>query len=85
MNRTIKDATVKRTHNNSHDGLRAQLADFRAAHDFAGRLKPLGGLTLQEYICKIWTSEPDRFISTPSHRMPGLNTWVCAQQKESIA
>ena len=27
-----------------------------------------------EYICKIWTSEPDRFILNPIHQMPGLNT-----------
>ena len=38
------------------------------------RLKSLGGLTPYEYICKIWTSEPDRFILDPIHQMPGLNT-----------
>jgi hypothetical protein len=27
-----------------------------------------------EYICKIWTSEPDRFIFNAIHQMPGLNT-----------
>ncbi|MFT7183656.1 MAG: hypothetical protein ACI87T_004056, partial [Planctomycetota bacterium] len=27
-----------------------------------------------EYICKIWTSEPDRFTLNPIHQMPGLNT-----------
>lgn len=32
------------------------------------------GLTPYEYICKIWTSEPDRFIVDPIHQMPGLNT-----------
>jgi hypothetical protein len=26
-----------------------------------------------EYIAKIWTSEPDRFILNPIHQMPGLN------------
>ncbi|NHO37192.1 hypothetical protein GOB85_13945 [Acetobacter sp. LMG 1636] len=26
------------------------------------------GLTLCEYICKIWTSEPERFIFSPSHQ-----------------
>ncbi len=35
MNRTIKDATVKRFHYNSHDQLRTQLADFIAAYNFA--------------------------------------------------
>ncbi len=74
MNRTIKDATVKRYHYDSHDQLRSHLADFLNAYNFARRLKTLSGLTPYEYICKIWTSEPKRFISDPIHQMPGLNT-----------
>jgi len=74
MNRTIKDATVKRYHYDSHEQLRSHLADFLNAYNFARRLKTLSGLTPYEYICKIWTSEPDRFIVDPIHRMPGLNT-----------
>ena len=74
MNRTIKEATVKRFHYDSHDQLRTHLADFLAAYNFARRLKTLGGLTPYEYICKIWTSEPDRFILNPIHQMPGLNS-----------
>uniref|UniRef100_A4WY84 Integrase catalytic domain-containing protein n=1 Tax=Cereibacter sphaeroides (strain ATCC 17025 / ATH 2.4.3) TaxID=349102 RepID=A4WY84_CERS5 len=74
MNRTIKDATVKRFHYGSHHQLRTHLADFMAAYNFARRLKTLNGLTPYEYICKVWTSEPDRFILDPIHQMPGLNT-----------
>ena len=74
MNRTIKDATVKRFHYDSHDQLRAHLRDFLAAYNFARRLKTLGGLTPYEYICRIWTSEPERFILDPIHQMPRLNT-----------
>ena len=74
MNRTIKDATVKRYHYDSHEQLRSHLADFLDAYTFARRLKTLSGLTPYEYICKIWTSEPDRFIVDPIHQMPGLNT-----------
>jgi hypothetical protein len=44
------------------------------AYNFARRLKTLDGLTPYEYICKIWTSEPDRFILNPIRQMPGLNT-----------
>ena len=73
-NRTIKEATVKRFHYERHDQLRTHLADFLAAYNFARRLKTLSGLTPYEYICKIWTSEPDRFILDPIHQMPGLNT-----------
>ncbi len=54
--------------------LRTHLADFMAAYNFARRLKTINGLTPYEYICKIWTSEPDRFILDPIHQMPGLNS-----------
>lgn len=67
-------ATVKRFHYESHDQLRTHLDDFMAAYNFARRLKTLSGLTPYEYIAKIWTSEPDRFIVDPIHQMPGLNT-----------
>ena len=74
MNRTIKDATVKRYHYDNYDQLRSHLSDFLDAYNYARRLKTLSGLTPYEYICKIWTSEPDRFILNPIHQMPGLNT-----------
>ena len=76
MDRTIKDATVKRYHYGSHDQLRSHLADFLDAYNFAGRLKTLSGLTPYEYICKIWTSEPDRFIFDPINQIPRPNNWV---------
>ena len=76
MNRAIKEATVKRFHYESHDQLRTHLADFMAAYNFARRLKTLSGLTPYEYIAKIWTSEPDRFIVDPIHQMPGLNRFA---------
>ncbi len=41
MNRTIKEATVRRYHYDSHDQLRQHLADFVAAYNFARRLKTL--------------------------------------------
>jgi transposase InsO family protein len=73
MNRTIKDATVKRFHYDTHRQLRQHLADFVDAYNFARRLKTLKGLTPYEHICKCWTSEPDRFRLDPTHQMPGLN------------
>jgi len=76
MNRTIKDATVKRYHYDSHDQLRSHLDDFLDAYNYARRLKTLSALTPYEYICKIWTSEPDRFILNPIHQMPGPNKYV---------
>lgn len=48
MNRTIKDATVKRFYCESHDQLRQHLADLVTAYNFARRLKTLNGLTPYE-------------------------------------
>jgi transposase InsO family protein len=45
MNRTIKDATVKRYFYETHDELRVHLRDFVDAYNFARRLKTLKGLS----------------------------------------
>ena len=74
MNRTIKDATVKRYHCDSHDQLERHLADFVSAYNFGRRLKTLKGLAPYEFICKRWASEPERFTLDPIHQMPALNT-----------
>ena len=73
MNRTIKEATVRRYYYDSHDQLRAHLDTFIGAYNFAKRLKTLKGLTPFEYICKIWTTEPKRFRVNPTHHISGLN------------
>jgi transposase InsO family protein len=74
MNRTIKDATVKRYHYDSHDQFSRHLADFVSAYNFGRRLKILKGLTPYEFICKRWTIEPGRFKLDPIHQFSGLNT-----------
>ena len=74
MNRTIKEATVRRYHYESHDQLRRHLGDFVAAYNFARRLKTLKGLTPYEHICAAWAKEPARFTADPTHQMPGLNS-----------
>ena len=71
MNRTLKDATVKRYHYDSHDQLRAHLRLFVDAYNHARRLKTLRGLTPYEFVCQTWTKEPDRFRLDPSHHIPG--------------
>jgi transposase InsO family protein len=73
MNRTIKDATVKRFHYGSHEQLRDHLTDFVTAYNFGRRLKTLRGLTPYEFVCQCWTKEPERFTLNPLHQMPGLN------------
>jgi len=82
----ILPLNVKRFHYDRHNQFHTHLTDFMAAYNFARRLKTLarhgprtdGGpwraLTPYGYICKIRTSEPDRFIPNPIHQMPGLNS-----------
>jgi transposase InsO family protein len=74
MNRTLKEATVRRYHYETHDQLRAHLRTFLDAYNFAKRLKTLKGLTVFEIISKKWTSEPHRFRLHPDHLIPGPNT-----------
>ncbi len=80
MNRTLKDATVKRCHYETHEQLKTHLQLFLGACSHAKRLKTLKGLkglkglTPYEIICKTWTEEPQRFISDPTNYTLGLNT-----------
>jgi transposase InsO family protein len=71
---TIKYATVKRYYDQSHDHLKQHLPTFLMAYNFAKRLKTLNGLTPYEYICKIWTTQPERFTINPAQHNVGLNT-----------
>ncbi len=74
MNRTIKDATTKRYHYDSHDQLEAHLDLFLDAYNHARRLKTLKGLTPAQFIWKEWQSKPELFHEEPCHLMAGLNT-----------
>jgi transposase InsO family protein len=76
MNRTIKEANVKRYHYDRRGQLEAHLADFIDAYNYARRLKTLKGLTPYEYIGKIWTDNPNQFKLNPLHHMPGLNITI---------
>lgn len=73
MNRTIKEATVKKHHYQSHQQLKNHLYDFINAYNFAKRLKTLKGLTPYEFIIKTWQNEPETFIVNPIHYNMGLN------------
>ena len=74
MNRTIKDATVKRYHYDSHDQLRQHLRLFIDAYNYGRRLKTLRGLTPYEYVARVWTDDPSRFKIDPCRHIPGPNT-----------
>jgi hypothetical protein len=75
MNRTLKEATVKRYHYESHEALRQHLYAFLLAYNHARRLKALKGLTPYEYICLRWEKEPERFRINPIHHTVGLNIY----------
>ncbi len=76
MNRTIKDATLKRFHYDSHDQFRRHLDDFVAAYNSARRLKRLRGITPYEFICKAWADQlscPPMGRSSTARDAPRLN------------
>ncbi|CAN7725510.1 integrase core domain-containing protein [Aminobacter sp. LjRoot7] len=74
MNRTLKEATVRRYHYETHRQLEDHLAAFLDGYNFARRLKTLRGLTPYEAICTAWANQPDRFRLDPVHLTSGLNT-----------
>jgi Integrase core domain len=74
MCQTIQEATVKSYYYQSHDHLKRHLHAFLMAYNFAKRLKTLKGLTPYEYVCKIWTREPERFHVGPFQHNVGLHT-----------
>ena len=73
MNRTIKEATVRRYHYDGHEQLRVHLQLFVDTYNYARRLKTLRGLTPYEFICKAWTDQPSSFTSDPTHYTLGPN------------
>ncbi len=74
MNRTIRDAAVRRQHYENHEHLREHFKTFLDACNFAKCLKKmLKGITAFEFINEKWTSEPERFSLHPNHFIPGPN------------
>jgi len=74
MNRTLKEATVRRYHYETKRQLEDHLGAFLDGYNFAKRLKTLRGLTPYEAICTAWANEPDRFRLDPIHLTSRLNT-----------
>ena len=73
MNRTIKEATVRLYHYDSHQQLQSHLQDFIAAYNFAKRLKSLKGFTPFEYTSKCWSINPKLFTINPLHHFQRPN------------
>ena len=74
MNRTIKEATVKRYHYDDHAQLRRHLDLFIDAYNHARRLKTLKGLTPAQFLWKEWQARPDIFYEEPYHLTAGPYT-----------
>ncbi len=74
MNRTLKQATVYRYDDDTHQQLREHLMTSLTAYNFAKRLKTLKGLTPYEFIYQHWQKQPEQFFSDPSHHTLGLYT-----------
>ncbi len=72
MNRTIKEATLRTYHYDSHEQLRHHLNCFLDAYNFDKHLKILASLTPYQFICSYWQKEPGRFTSNPLHLSMGL-------------
>ena len=64
MNRTLKEATVKRYHYDSHDELKGHLQAFLMAYNFAKRLKTLKGFTPMNISGKYGQKTPTSLSST---------------------
>ena len=77
MNRTVKEATIKRFHYETADQLNTHLQPFLQAYNFAKRLKRLHGLTPYEFICAEWRKNPGIFIRDPTHHPPGPYSAWC--------
>jgi hypothetical protein len=71
---TIQEATVKRYCYQSHDHLSRHLHAFLMGLQLRQTPKTLKGLTPYEYVCKIWTREPERFHVGPFQHNVGLHT-----------
>src|SRR5262249_6293636 len=65
MNRTLKEATVRRYHYDSHHQLRQHIQTFLDAYNFAKRLKTLNGLTPFESVCKANPIDSNTIRSRP--------------------
>ena len=74
MNRTLKEATVKRYHYGSHAELREHLGAFVLAYNHAKRLKTLRGLTPYEFVCREWQRSPELFYRDPTQDTLGPYT-----------
>jgi len=66
MDRTIREATIKRSFYETQDHLRAHLTDFVVAFNFTRRFKTVKGRTPYKFFCMHWTKDARGSCSTRS-------------------
>jgi transposase InsO family protein len=71
MNRTIQESTVNKYFYKDYDELNGYLLCFLRAYNYVKQLKTLRGLTLYEFVMKVWQNEPSRFVINPHHLSAG--------------
>lgn len=74
MNGMIKDATVKRDHDDQHEQLSTHLEAFAHADNVASRFKTLNDVSPCDFICQCWPAQPERCSQEPIHQMPRLSS-----------
>ncbi len=74
LNRTLKEATIRRYHYRNEAELNVHLQSFLRAYNGGKRLKKLRGQTPYEFICAEHAQNPGIFIRDPTHDLPGLYT-----------
>jgi transposase-like protein len=71
LNRTLKEATVRRYHYTDAAELNAHLQAFLQAYNHAKRLKKLRGKTPHEFVCAEYAKNPSIFIRDPTQDFAG--------------
>ena len=72
MNRTLKEAPVRRDHYATTQQLNEHLHAFLLAYHHAKRLKTLRGLTPREFVCVQWQKNSTIFTRDPTQLTLGL-------------
>lgn len=76
MNRTLKEATVRRYRYQTKAELNEHLQSFLLAYNHAKRLKTLRDLMPHEFVCVQWQKNPPIFTQNPTQLTLGL--FICA-------
>jgi transposase InsO family protein len=84
MNRSLKEATVRRYHYDTHRQLEQHLAAFLDAYDFAKRLKTLRGLTPYEEEATVRRYHYDTHRQLEQHLAAFLDAYNFAKRLKTL-